>query len=217
MQQSHLPAYQRPGANQFTIKRLTGGLLSLGLCELGIWLFSCLNAFYAGNRLIVLPVQASAAFAQTHRPLSQYITTSAGAYSSGATGELLYHASSLGDFLLFYTLGDLTSLDALFFAGLGIYLYWTLRRLPVGHEFTPAASRAMEVIGIATVCMFILKMMLAIVAAEVFWAKTNHLFRLAANKSGGSIYYAVFGFLLVVCAAFFRRGQQLQHDADLTI
>jgi len=217
MQQSHLPAHPRPGSDPFTIQRLAGGLLSLGLCELGIWLFSCLHAFYVGNRLIALPVQASVAFAQAHHPLSQYITTSAGAYFSGAKGELLYHTSSLGDYFLFYTIGDLTSLDALFFAGLGIYLYRALRRLPVGHEFSPAASRAMEVIGIATSCMFVVKMILASVAAEVFWTKTSHLFQLAGSKSGGSIYYAVFGFLLVVCAAFFRRGQQLQQENELTI
>lgn len=217
MAQSLLPAHLRPGFDPFTIRRVAGVLLSLGLIELGIWLFSCLNEFYAGTGSLVLPVQPSLAFAQAHSPLSQPITSAAGTYFTGNKGELLYHATSLGDYFWFYTVGDLTSLDALFFAGLGIYLHWALRRLPAGREFTPAICRALEVIGLATVVMFVLKMVVAIAASQLFWAKTDHLFRLANNKSQGGTLYMVFGFLLVLCAAFFRRGQQLQQDAELTI
>lgn len=217
MAQSLLPAHLRPGYDPFTIQRMASVLLSLGLIELGIWLFSCLNAFYAGPGTLLLPVQASGAFGQDHSGLAQIITSAAGTYFTGGKGELLYHATSLGDYFWFYTVGDLTSLDALFFAGLGIYLHRALRRLPVGREFTPAICRAMEVIGLATVVMFVLKMLVAIGASELFWAKTDHLFRLASNKSQGSLLYAVFGFLLVLCAAFFRRGQQLQQESELTI
>jgi hypothetical protein len=217
MAQSFLPAHLRPGFDPFTVRRVAGVLLSLGLLELSMWLFSCLNEFYAGTGAIVLPVQASGAFAQAHQHLSHSIASTAGTYLTGAKGELLYHASSLGDYFWFYTVGDLTSLDALFFAGLGIYLHRAVRRLPAGHEFTPAISRAMEHIGAATVGMFVVKMIATIAAAEIFWMKTDHLFRLATTKGGGSLWYAVFGFLLVLCAAFFRRGQQLQQESELTI
>lgn len=217
MPPSILPAHLRPGFDPFTIQRTAGVLLSLGLIELGIWLFSCLNEFYLGTGALILPVQASVAFAQAHQHLAHSIASAAGTYFTGAKGELLYHASSLGDYFWFYTIGDLTGLDALFFAGLGVYLHRALRRLPAEGEFTPAIGRAMERLGVATVGMFVLKMLVAIAAAEVFWAKTDHLFRLASTKSSGSLFYAVFGFLLLLCAAFFRRGQQLQQENELTI
>jgi hypothetical protein len=217
MAQSLLPAHLRPGYDPFTIRNTGNLLLSLGLIELGIWLFSCLNEFYAGTGSLVLSVQPSLAFAQAHSPLSQTITSAAGTYFTGTKGELLYHATSLSDYFWFYTIGDLTSLDALFFAGLGIYLHWALRRLPAGREFTPAICRAVEVVGLTTVVMFVLKMLMAIAASQLFWAKTDHLFRLAGNKSQGCTLYMVFGFLLLLCAAFFRRGQQLQQENELTI
>jgi hypothetical protein len=217
MAQSLLPAHLRPGFDPFTIRRMASLLLSLGLIELGIWLFSCLNEFYAGTGSLVLPVQASVAFAHAHAPIAHTFTSAVGTYFTGGKGELLYKATSLGDYFWFYTLGDLSGLDALFLAGLGIYLHRALRRLSVGREFTPAICRAMEVIGLATVVMFVLKMVVAIAASEIFWAKTDHLFRLANNKSQGSLLYAVFGFLLVLCAAFFRRGQQFQQENELTI
>lgn len=217
MAQSLLPTHMRPGFDPFTVQRTAGVLLSLGLIELGIWLFFCLHEFYAGTGAMVLPVQASVGFAQAHQPLAHSITSAAGTYFTGGKGELLYHASSLGDYFFFYSIGDLTGLDALFFAGLGVYLHRALRQLPAGREFTPALSRAMAHLGVATVSMFVLKMLVAIAASEIFWAKTNHLFRLASNKGGGSLCYAVFGFLLVLCADFFRRGQQLQQENELTI
>lgn len=217
MFQSLLPAHLRPGYDPFTIRRTASVLLSLGIIELGMWLLSCLNAFYGATQTILLPVRAGGAFAAAHQPLSQRLASPAGPYLTGPTGELLYHATSLGDYSLFYAIGDLTGLDALFICGLGIYLHRALRRLPAGREFTPAASRAMRNIGLATVVMFGLKMLVGIAAAELFWANTHHLFRLATNKSGGSLFYIVFGLLLVVCAEFFQRGQQLQQDAELTI
>ena len=207
-----LPAHLRPGFNPFTSQRTAGLLLSLGLLELGLWLFSCLNGYYASKGSFNLPVQASLAFAQAHHPLSRFIATPAGAYFTGTQGELLYRASSLSDYFLFYSIGDLTGLDALFFAGLGVYLHQALRRLPTHGELTLAINRAMEVTGLAATCMFVLKMMLAIATSEIFWAKTNHLFRLVGNKSGGGLFYVMFGFILVLCAAFFRRGQLQQEN-----
>jgi len=150
-----------------------------------------------------------------HPQIGQMLVSPVGHFSTSSRGELLYQTASPGDYLLFFTIGDLTSIDALFLAGLGCFLYRAIRRLPAGHEFTPAASRVVEVSGLALSSMFVLKMLFNLCATEVFKAKTQGLFQLASPAS--SILYVVAGLLLTLCANLLRRGQQLQQEADLPI
>lgn len=165
--------------------------------------------------MLLLPVHAGLKFGAAHPQLGQMLASPAGYFSANSRGELLYPMASLWDYLLFYTIGDLTILDALFLAGLGYFLFRALRRLPAGREFTPAASQVIGSSGLALCSMYVLKMMFSICATEVFKAKTQGLFQLASPAS--SILYVVAGLLLTLCANFLRRGQQLQQEADLTI
>lgn len=181
-------------------------LLGAGLLQLGIWLFACLRELYAGSGGIFLLAQPTLAFVQAHQLRAHFVDTAAGGYFAGTRGELLYHASSLGDYFLFYSIGEVTGLDALFFAGLGLYLHRALRRLPAGPGYAPAVSRALAAIGLATLSMHVLKMMLAVAATKVFWAKTDHLFYLAGSRGGSSPLYVLFGLLLLLCAALFRHS-----------
>jgi hypothetical protein len=206
------PIFDRPN-----VRRTAGVLMYLGIMELGLWLAYCCQNFYWGSRTILLSVHAGLKLGASHPHLGTMLASPVGYYSTGTQGDLLYHASSLGDYLLFYSVGDLTSLDALFLAGLGVYLHWSVRRLPSGQEFTPAASRAIGVIALATMAMFVGKMAFNIAAGQVFQAKTQHLFTLATKSGSGSILYVVFGLLLAFCAEFFQRGQQLQQETELTI
>ena len=207
MSQSLLLAHRRPGFAP-AIRRRAGILLAAGLLELGLWLFSALRDFYAGSSSIVLQVQPSLAFSQAHQLRSHFVATSAGGYFAGVKGELLYHASSLGDYFLFYSIGGITSLDALFFASLGCYLYRALRQ-PTGGRPAQVAGQVMEVSGGAASSMFLLKMALAAAANEFLWAKTDHLFRLASLSSTGDLYYVFLGSLLLLCGALLQSGALL--------
>ncbi|TDN39217.1 hypothetical protein A8B98_18295 [Hymenobacter sp. UV11] len=185
----------------------------MGLLQLGLWLYYCLHDFYGGARLLVLPVHAGLKFGMAHPQIAQMLTSPAGYFSTSSRGDLLYHPVSLCDYFLFFTIGDLTILDALFLAGLGYFLYCTLRRLPAGPEFTLAASRVVEFSGLALISMFVLKMIFNVFVIEVFKSKTQGLFQLAILSS--STLYVVAGLLLTLCANLLRRGQQLQQEADL--
>jgi hypothetical protein len=114
----------------------------------------------------------------------------------------------LSDYLLFFRLGDLTSIDALFLGGLGVYLHRTVRRLPVGRAFAAAASRVLSRLAQATLLMYMLRLMLAAVARQVFEAKANGLFSLATKHP--SPFYVVMGLLLGLCAFLLRQAQAQQ-------
>jgi len=205
-----------PAFDALSIRRTSAGLLWMGLGQLGLWLYYYLKSFYGGTRTILLPVHAGLKFGLAHPQIGQMLASPAGSFSTSSRGKLLYHTASLWNYLLFFTIGDLTIVDALFLAGLGCFLYRALRRLPAGREFTPAASRVVEGSGLALCSRFVLKMMFGICATEVFKAKTQGLFQLASPAS--STLYVVAGLLLLtLCANFLRRGQQLQQEADLPI
>ena len=192
--------------------RATYGLLGLGLLELAAWLGFCLYDFYAGSRTISLAVHAGRTFGAAHPHLATMLPSPVGYYGTGTQGTLLYHATALSDYLLFFRLGELTSIDALFLAGLGVYLYRTVGRLPVGRAFAPAASRVLSHLAQATLLMFMLRLLLSVVAIRVFEAKTNGLFLLATERH--SPFYVVLGLLLGLGAALLRRGAQ-QQEAGL--
>jgi hypothetical protein len=192
--------------------RATYGLLGLGLVELALWLGFCLYDFYAGSHTILLTVHTGRTFRAAHPHLYTMLPSPVGYYGTGTQGTLLYPATALSDYLLFFRLNDLTSIDALFLGGLGVYLYRTVRRLPVGRAFAPAASRVLSHLAQATVLMYMLQLLLAVVANQVFKAKTNGLFLLATEPH--SPFYVVMGLLLGLCVALLRRGAQ-QQEAGL--
>ena len=210
------PLYPVPNlaSNAASIRRTAAVLLWVGLAQLGLWLYSCLWNFYGGLRLLVLPINAGLKFGMAHPQIHQLLASSAGYFSTSGRGGLLYRTVSLWDYLLFFTIGDLTILDALVLAGLGCFLYRSLRRLAAGRDFLPAASRVVEGAGLALISLFMLKMAFNFCAAEVLKAKTQGLFQLAIPASS-NIFYATAGLLLTLCAQLLRRGQQLQQEADL--
>lgn len=218
MAKFQLPAHLQPGYDPFTIQRTANVLLGLGLLELALWLLYCLTNFYGDHRGLLLAVSATLPFADAHHLLAHSVAAPGGTFfTGGLQGTLLYHPASLLDYPLLFVIGDLTFLDALYFAGLGVYLHRALRHLPAGSEFTPVASQAMSRLGLATGLVFVLKMGLAIAASELLLLRTHQQFRLATPQATGGLAYCVFGLLLVICGEFFRRGRQLQRDSELTI
>ena len=186
----------------------TYGLLGLGLLQLALWLGFCLHDFYAGSHTISLAVHAGRTFTAAHPHLYTMLPLPVGYYCTGTQGTLLYPATALSDYLLFFRLGDLTSINALFLGRLGVYLHHTVRRLPVGRAFAAAASRMLSNLAQATLLMYMLQLMLAAVARQVFEAKTNGLFLLATEHH--SPFYVVMGLLLGLCAFLLRQAQAQQ-------
>jgi len=186
----------------------------VALAELLLWLVSALRCYYGNPAAILVFVQAGPAFAATHPPLSAVFQSTAGAYLTGTQGTLLYHPQALSDLFFFYTIGDLTALDALFFASLGLYLYWVLRGVAAGRDVTQATSRAMQHVAMAALCLFVLKMALATVATEIFWVRTHHQFQLLSSKSAGGIYYPIFGMVLIICSKLLARAQPVELGSE---
>jgi hypothetical protein len=202
------PLSSPPSASPVAFGRATYGLLGLGLLQLAVWLWSCLYDFYAGSRTILLTVHAGRTFMAAHPHLYSMLPSSVGYYGTGTQGTLSYHATALSDYLLFFRFGDLTSIDALFLGGLGVYLHHTAKRLPVGRAFLAAASQMLSHLAQATVLMYMLRLGLAAVASQVFKAKTNGLFSLATESY--SPFYVVMGLLLGLCAFLLRWGHAQQ-------
>lgn len=199
MNTSLLPVQLQPDYNSRAIRRTSTVLLVVTLAELLVWLVSALRCYYGSSAGILLPVQVSTAFVAAHQPLSTILHSAAGEYFTGTQGTLLYRPQSLSDLFFFYTVGDLTFLDALFFAGLGLYLYQAQRKLAAGHNIILAIGRAMQHVAIAAMCLFVLKMVFATAATNIFWARTHYQFQLLSNRSTGGIYYPIFGLVLVIC------------------
>ena len=187
----------------------------LGLSQLAIWLGTALHNFYGGARLLVLPAHAGLKFGAGHPHLSAMLASPAGYFSTGTLGDLLYRPTALSDYFLFYRIGSLSGLDALFLAGMGVYLHRTLGRRPAG-TFTPIASRALGIVGLASGLMYVLTMAFNGLANEVFMTKTQHLFTLS-GQSGANMLYVVLGLGLGLCSRYFRQNQQLPPASALTI
>lgn len=202
------PPSSPPSASPAAFGRATYGLLGLGLLQLAVWLGSCLYDFYAGSRTILLTVHAGRTFGAAHPHLYAMLPSPVGYYGTGTQGTLSYHATALSDYLLFFRLGDLTSIDALFLGGLGVYLHRTVRRLPVGRAFLAAASQVLSHLAQATLLMYMLRMLLAVVARQVFEAKANGLFLLATEHNAP--FYVVMGLLLGLGAFLLRWGHAQQ-------
>jgi hypothetical protein len=201
-----------PSASPAAFGLATYGLLGLGLLQLALWLVFCLQDFYAGSRTILLAVHVGRTFSAAHPHLYTLLPSPAGYYGTGMQGTLSYHATALSDYLLFFRFGDLTSIDALFLGGLGVYLHRTVRRLPVGRAFAAAASQMLSHLAQATGIMYMLRIGLAVVANQVFKAKANGLFSLATEHY--SPFYVVMGLLLGLCA-FLLRWEHAQQESGL--
>lgn len=217
---ARLPLFtpSRPGYGSFNLRDLRRQAVVLplmGAAELLLFCGLAIKNFYWGSRTISLLVSAYLAVPPGQPRLSRFIHSSAGLYATGSTGRLLYHATSLLDYALFFSIGDFGFLDAVFFFGSFCYLYLAMRRLRPGREFSASISSAFSRIGLGCCCMFVVKLWFTTYVALFFAAKTQHQFDLA--PSGSSLYYALLGSIISLSATFFQRGQQLQRESELTI
>jgi hypothetical protein len=207
--------FSPPLLNLPDLRRRTQILLLVGVAELLTFLGCAMQNFYGGSHTIGLLVHAYLPTPAGTPHLSRFIESSVGVYSTGSTGQLLYHASSLGDYLLFFSIADFGFLDALFIFFAFLYLHLAVARLQPGHELSVGISRAFFRIGLGSTCMFMAKMQFNLYVAAVFDEKTQHQFALVDRSSG--MLYALLGSLLLLCAPFLQLGNQLQQDAELTI
>ncbi len=175
--------------------------------QLALWLGTALHNFYGGSRQVLLTVQAGLKFGTSHPHLAATLASPAGYYSTGTLGQLLYQPTALSDYFLFYRLGTLSGLDALFLASVGFYLFYTLGHLPRKRGLTPAPGRALGLVGLASCLMYVLTMAVDNLANAVFTTKTQGLFTLAL-RPGASILYVVLGLVLGMCSRFFQPGPQ---------
>lgn len=190
-------------------------LLLLGLAQALAFGWLPLRSYYGGSRAVLLTVHATGAFARLHPHLYQRLDSPAGSFAAGGTGELWYHATSLGDYLLFYSLGGFTILDALFVLAITLYLYLALRRLPAGRELTGRVSQAFALVGSGAMLMYVGRLLWSNLLYVAFERSTHGLFWLVPPAS--PTLYMVFGSLLVLGASFLELGQRAQQENELTI
>ncbi len=196
------------------LRRRTQSLLVVGAAELLLFLGLAVQDFYWGRQTIGLLVHAFLRVPPGTPPLTRFIESSVGLYATGRTGQLLYHASSLLDYLLFYSIADFGFLDALFVFGACLYLHRAVRRLQRGRELSVGISLAFARLGLACVSMFIAKMLVNSAVSVAFEAQTQHQFALTGRSSG--LLYALLGGLLSLCAPFLQLGNTLQQENELT-
>jgi hypothetical protein len=202
--------------NHQALRRRTFGLLVLGASQLLLFLSLAIQNFYWGSNTILLKVQATLELDRnqaTH--LSRIVDSPFGAYVTGTHGDLLYHPSSLGDYLLYYNIGNFNILSTLFIFFITLYLYITLRQLVPGRELTASIGKAFSIIGVSSVVMYMVDMAFNTTLFTLFHNQTQHLFYLLIRDN--NLLYVVFGSLLLVCPAFFELGGRLQRDNELTI
>jgi hypothetical protein len=192
----------RPG-----IPRTTGSLLGLGLAQLAVWLGSALYNFYGGSRHLLLTVQPGLSFGAAHPHLATTLASPAGYYHTGTLGQLLYQPPTLSEYFLFYHIGSLSGLDALFLASAGFYLHHALGRARAARALAPAARRALGLTGLASCLMYVLTMVVQDLASQVFAARTHHLFTLG-HQAGPNVLYVALGLLLGMCSRFLQQGPQ---------
>jgi len=190
-------------------------LLLLGISQALAFGWLPLRSYYGGSRALLLTVQTTGAFARLHPHLYQRLDSPAGSFATGGTGELWYHATSLGNYLLFYSLGGFTILDALFVLASTAYLYLALRRLPAGRELTGRVSQAFAMVGSAAMLMYVGHLLWNNLLYAAFQRSTHGLFGLIPPAS--PTLYMVFGSLLVLGASFLELGQRVQQENELTI
>jgi hypothetical protein len=208
--------YSTASASAVSIRRYSQVLLALSVAQLALFLGTIIQNFYWGDKHILLAVHTTLRFDQQQlHHLSKIVDSSVGLYSTGTEGRLLYHATSLWDYALFYSISGLALPDVLFLCGLGVYLHRALRQLAPGSEFSLARTSAFATIGVVTLLMFTIKLAFNVHIAAAFQTKTQHQFYLATQPS--NMLYVVFGLLLLLCASFFHRGEQLQEENELTI
>ena len=190
-------------------------LLLMGAAGLLMYLGFAAQNFYGGSRTIQLLVYAHLPVPAGTPPLSRFIESPAGLYSTGSTGELLYHASSLLDYLLFYSIDNFGFLDVLFIFFASLYLHGAVSRLQPDHALLAGTSQAFYRLGLGSTCMFFAKMPFNLYVAAAFAERTQHQFVLA-NRSSVML-YALLGSLLMLCTpSYSTRQPQLQQDAELT-
>ena len=198
-----------------SIRRQAYILAYFGDTQLLIFVGSAAYNFWWGGRILLLNVQAHE-IASGRPPLSQFIDSPVGAYFTGTKGTLVYRAESLGDHLLFYSLGGLTIVDALYASATGLFLCWVLLGLRADREFSARLSWALTIVGAGTVAMHLIRSFFDLGIARLFEARTHSLFYLIAQPANNSLYIFM-GILLLACAQFLRRGKELQQEIDLTI
>lgn len=197
------------------VRRRTQSLLLLGTAELLLFLGLAVRDFYWGRHTIGLLVHAYLPVPPGTPPLTRFIESSVGSYATGSTGQLFYHASSLLDYLLFYSIADFGFLDALFMFGACLHLHRAVRRLERGRELAVGISQAFARLGLASLGMFVAKMLFNSAVSAAFAAQTQHQFALAGRSS--SLLYVLLGSLLLLGAPFLQLGSSLQQENELTI
>lgn len=197
------------------LRRRTRVLLLMGTGQLLLFLVTAVQNFYWGLHTILLKVHANSELHKAHPHLTTTLPTSAGTYSTGTQGDLLYQPSSLSNFLLFYTTSEVNILSVVFIFLLSLYLHLAINKLQPGREFSQGLSRALSLIGLVTLLMYTAEMAFNVYLTQLFETQTHHQFFL--TTAGPSLLYVVFGSIMLLAASFFELGSQLQHDADLTI
>ncbi|WP_310394657.1 DUF2975 domain-containing protein [Hymenobacter sp.] len=204
----------QPSFTLASVRRQAFVLAYLGTAQLLLFLIYAAHNFWWGGRTLLLKVQAHE-IANGRPPLSRFIDSPVGAYSTGSQGTLLYRADSFGDQLLFYNIGSITIVDVLFAFAVGLFLCRVLLRLRAGHEFSTRLSQAFTTVGLCTMITHVIKMLFNTGITQLFEARTHSLFYLDIQPTG--FLYMFMGVLLFACAQLLRRGEELQQEIDLTV
>jgi hypothetical protein len=212
---SLFPSAKQP-LRQHNLPVHVGFLLYAGVLQLGIFLATAVHNFYWGNKTILLQVHPSMKFVARHPHTGGFFELPVGSYMVGTQGNLLFRVSSLWDYFLFSTVHGLMVLDSLFIFSISVYLFWVMSRLRAEQGFSASISKAFTIIGLLAMGMFLLKSGFGMYVSHAFEIKTQNLFVLPI-RTNSSIFYTVFGSILLICASFFRQGQLLQHENELTI
>ena len=146
-----------------------------------------------------------------------FIQTNVGKYGYSDTQTLYFETTSFFDRLIFNSIGSFNIVDFLFFLYVGIIFFRVLQKVHEQNTFKLKVSDVYKAVGTGCVWVWALKMVFSIFLEYYFNYRTDQQFSLEIRRDPSFFLYPLIGGIILSFVYFMNKGEDLQHDNDLTI
>ena len=148
-----------------------------------------------------------------------FVLINVGKYGYSEAHTLYYETTSFFDRLIFNSIGSFNIFDFLFFLYVAIVLFRVLHKVHEQNVFKLKVSNAYKVVGKGCILIWFLKMAFySLILRKYFAYRTDGQFSLPRDSGLLSFFlYPVVGGIILSFVYFMNKGEDLQHDNDLTI